>query len=340
MRRSAGATALLAVVLAVISRGAPPLPAWPTSDERMNFIANYQPILHESARPATEVVHYPAVLFSLQTKPPNPAGTRRLLQVVRKHHPGVMVGRYFSGLSARPAPRYDPPETVPASLVEDALLPWHLQDENRRGIDLRKPAVRARMIRYMIAEVGDFDFLSIDNLTFEYFAHGGMPREEWADAQYALVEELAAAAHARGVPVVVNTALYPMKWQRLIGLVDGITYEMPFHPSRRSNAELVEQELAAYRTALDKRRLIGLIPRKEELVLFTAAAVMLIRAPGDSIFVTPQDWPLRDETWMTWPKTLGRPQGAYARDGLRFTRRFANGVLTVDFANNQVRIQR
>jgi hypothetical protein len=184
----------------------------------------------------------------------------------------------------------------------------------------------------------DADFLVLDNLTMEYFTPAGQVAEEWDAAQFALLEEIRRLSLAAGVRFVPNVASRPEKtWRKLIPLVDGLLYEMPVHPNVQKAPDVLEAELAGYRAVLDAGRFVGLVPSPKEVGL-VAATAMLIREPGDALFITPRDSVPTEAAWMTWPGVWGKPQARYTRNGSVFSRDFEHARLEIDFTTGAITV--
>jgi hypothetical protein len=317
-------------------------PRWPNSDRRLNFAAGLTPGMVQKATPETMPVVAPAVIWSVYSDPRTDGlwGHRNLTRVLANEPVKPVAGRYFSALSVREQTRLQPPETAPLALVRDDRLAQTFGNEaGRRLIDIRKPEVRQRLAEHFVAAArADADFLALDNFTAEYFTPPGLVAAEWDAAQYALLDEIHRAARAAGVRVVPNFASRPEKvWARLIPLVDGIVYEMPIHRNVQKMPDVLEGELAAYRAALDAGLLVGLIPDARQVGL-VAASAMLIREPGDALFVSHREYAPRPAEWMTWPETWGAARGKYVREGSRFSRDFERARLEIDYSTQQITI--
>lgn len=341
--------AAAAIVAAVAALSSVPVPAneparraWPNSDQRLNFSAGLIPRQIKLAAPETIPVVAPSIIWVAYAQPDvdGPRGLEWINRFLDNERPRPLVGRYFSACSVRERTRFHPPETAPYELLRDDLLPntWG-GEAGRRLVDLRKPAARAKLVRHFIETArAEGDFLALDNFTVEYFTPAGLQAAEWDAAQYALLAELRAAADAARVRIVINASTRPEKtWAKLIEKVDGLLFEMPVHPNVQKRPEILVAELAAYRAALDRGVFVGLIPDPKAVGL-VAAAAMLIREPGDPLFVSPRDSVPTAAAWMHWPAAWGPAEGRYERDGSRFTRTFARARLEIDFATGAIAV--
>jgi hypothetical protein len=317
--------------------------AWPNSDSRLNFSGGVRPPQLRYWNAKTAPILAPAVIWSAQSVPERHAKNeyRRVVRVLHERNPDIKIGRYYSALCVVSEFHFDPPETVPMERVAGAILKPALKPGSKTYyVDIRQPETRRRMARHFVETTqGQADFLALDNFTFEYWAPSQVDAEEWHQAQYALLEEVYRLAGEAKLPVVINAATRPEKtWDRISRSCDGLIFEMPIHPNLHEKGELLADELAAYRLVLDRGRFVGLIPTSRQFGL-VAAAVMLIREPGDPIFISPLDWKPEPADWMEWPGQWGAPLGPYRRDGTRLERDFQKVTLEVDFATGHIAVQ-
>ena len=166
--------------------------------------------------------------------------------------------------------------------------------------------------------------------------------EQWDQAHRALLGELFAACHAAGLRLIANAAAHPAQtWDKLLPVVDGLTWEMPLHPNTLADTKRVTAELRAYRRALDAGKFIGLIPllgaaggteRNEHLC---AVAAMLVREPGEPLAVSPRGSVPAKRDWFDWPARLGKPKAPHQRAGDVLRREFERGTVTLDVGRRE-----
>lgn len=341
---SCGAASETLVESAAEQAPPPPKTRWPNSDARLVFSAGVFPDQLKWSAPAADAVLAPPVVWAAQSelKAHSKAARPQLVSFLRAKQPDLRLGCYFTAVTVRPQPLFEPAETVPYDLVKDALLAtgWDKNEPQRRYIDIRRPDVRQKMAEYFVrtAKEQQAYFLALDNFTFEFWNPPEVPAAEWHDAQYALLQEIYTQAHQVNLLVVANTATNPPQtWPKLLDKADGFVFEMPISRKIRENGQWVELQLQAYRLALDRGLFVGLIPYRDSVGV-TAAAAMLVREPGDALFVAPREYQPKSADWMDWPAKWGKALGKYKRDGTRFEREFERAKLVVDFAKDLIEV--
>jgi hypothetical protein len=120
-----------------------------------------------------------------------------------------------------------------------------------------------------------------------------------------------------------------------------MSFEMPFHPIWcRPFADRVAREIEVYRRWLDSGELVLLVPNvnpepliRVEQERIVAGLVMMLREPGDSIFVARTFWQETPD-WVDWPERCGAALGEYALIGEPpvLTREFEHARISVDMA--------
>jgi hypothetical protein len=266
---------------------------------------------------------------------------------LRQQRPDVLIGHYWSAVTTATDHRgWTPERCVPFRLLgEGALLAdsWS-GDPARRFIDLRQPDTREKMVAHIVATTtaSGLRAVSLDNVTQGYKTVQAVPVEPWDKAHRALVGELFAACRAAGLRLIVNAAAHPAQtWDKLLPIVDGLTWEMPLHPNTLADTERVRAELRAYRRALDAGKFVGLIPltgsagETERNETLCAAAAMLVREPGEPLAVSPRSFVPVKRDWFDWPVRLGKPTTTCQRTGAIFQREFERGTVIMDVERRQ-----
>jgi hypothetical protein len=264
-----------------------------------------------------------------------------------QQRPDALIGHYWSAVTTTTDRRgWTPERCVPFPLLgESALLAdsWS-GDPTRRFIDLRQADVRGKMVSHIVATTtaSGLNVVSLDNVTQGYKTAKAVPVEQWDQAHRALLGELFAACHAAGLRLIANAAAHPAQtWDKLLPVVDGLTWEMPLHPNTLADTKRVTAELRAYRRALDAGKFIGLIPllgaaggteRNEHLC---AVAAMLVREPGEPLAVSPRGSVPAKRDWFDWPARLGKPKAPHQRAGDVLRREFERGTVTLDVGRRE-----
>jgi hypothetical protein len=310
----------------------------------LNFCAGFgAPQWRFRDRPEAKAMFAAPFVWTVASNDP---GEEKLIAEMRawlcQQRPDALIGHYWSAATtATDHRRWTPERCVPFRLLgEGALLAdsWK-GDAARRFIDLRQPEVRKKMVAHIVATTtaSGLRAVSLDNVTQGYKTVQAVPVEQWDKAHRALVGELFAACRAAGLRLIVNAAAQPAQtWDKLLPIVDGLTWEMPLHPNTLADARRVEAELRAYRGALDAGKFIGLIPlvkaagETERNETMCAAAAMLVREPGEPLAVSPRGFVPVKRDWFDWPARLGKPKAAYQRTGEIFRRDFERGTVTLD----------
>ena len=130
--------------------------------------------------------------------------------------------------------------------------------------------------------------------------------------------------------------------------VDGMSFEMTFHRLARGDRQRTTHLITVYRKWLAAGKVIVFIPvdpglevpaSKDEEARLIAAFAMVIRDPGDRLFVA---WPFYkvEADWAYWPEQLGKATGQWQFEADHvLTRRFERGLLWLDVISRKVQIK-
>jgi len=264
----------------------------------------------------------------------------------------IRFGTYISGGQVLATARYYPAEAITIEQTawsQSSII--HGVCVNRDGsvvhgsyVNLDEPVARLPFGRLLVEEIssrpGDYVFL--DNI-----AHNSAAGPHW----FAWLNSCDLMRRVReGCPrcrklLIVNIAVDPgalniVELEQLAMSVDGVAFEMPFVRARRERFGNQYDLIENYRYLLDAGKLIVLIPvdaaleteaQRDAERRFIAAFAMMIRKPGDRLFVAWPFWkPAPD--WATWPQDFGAAfSPATVNPEQQFIeRRFRNGRLQLD----------
>jgi len=205
-----------------------------------------------------------------------------MIELLRQRNPKAIIGRYNSAICA---------------IQKDSIIPicyplegcpedWLLHDPNGKRVqwikgsgqitpkyilDMRKPEVRTAVIREMVARTlnDGLDATCYDNCTWDVVARW-MPVsvEEWNKAMLAFYKEAGYEARKNNLLCVVNVSFWAFKIPEgvpvVIPHVDGLMLETSIHPKVVAEGKL-QDELDAYKWALEQGKMIFLIPRGRTL---------------------------------------------------------------------------
>ncbi len=259
-------------------------------------------------------------------------------------NPGVVIGRYLSGARVQSSFKQYPPEAVDSQKFLPAML--------RSGtdiVDLEDPGAARQFTDFIVDQFRDFPrpILFLDNMVHPSALPGWIPWKHTC----ALLSEIRSAINRRGALLVANIAV--ASWAMsdadvdlLTSVVDGMAFEMPFHAFARQSPDRIERQIEVYRRWLDRGKIVVMIPvtsSDEEQaandleVRFVAAFAMVVRRPGDRLFVAWPFWKANPD-WNQWPADFGPPLADYQLDrkSLELTRSFSKGLLRVDVATKIV----
>ena len=237
------------------------------------------------------------------------------------------------------------------------LAAWYDQARKRPYVDIRQPAVRNRLALWATQQAIDAgcNAVSLDNLSFGMgvppITAGCMTRAEWEAAEISTLQRIGTTARGNGLRVFVNVACSPAAhWPLFASHVDGVLCELPLHTIYVcQRADRVESELQAYRSMLGAGKFVGLIPAeiapasdpeyRASHARLCAAALMLVRGPGQTCGVYEPSFRPLVRDWAYWPTTMGDPTGPYRIEVGVFVRDFQRAAMRVDFARRDVSIE-
>jgi len=212
-----------------------------------------------------------------------------MIELLRQRNPRAIIGRYNSATCAKLSSR---DSIIPVAYpLEKCSENWLLHTETGRRVpymkrikgtkkyredgryflDMRKPEVRTAVIREMVARAlnDGLDATCYDNCYWDV-----VPRylpvsvEEWNKAMLVFYKEAGYEAKKNGLLCVVNVAIPAFKIpggvRAIIPHVDGLMLETSFHPLVIERGKL-QEELDAYKWALEQSKMIFLIPRRQTL---------------------------------------------------------------------------
>lgn len=293
--------------------------------------------------------HVPPFIWEINGSRGQEERVEALFDFARAANPNVVIARYTSATTTLIGDDgYALSAFVPARGAD--LLPVSYDTAGRRPyMDIRREPLRRRIAMWasQMAIEARHDAIALDNLSFGMGVPPTrvMPRAEWEAAEIALLERVHDVAGRNGLKLIVNVACSPAAHWRLFSQhVDGVLCELPLHTAHViPNPARVEAELAAYAAMLRAGKYVGLVPYEQTTQEYRvphaelcAAALMLVREPGQACGVYEPSFRPLLRTWRNWPTVLGAPSGAYRRDGGDFVREFERGALRVDFAARRV----
>ncbi len=262
--------------------------------------------------------------------------------------PKAIVGVYFSSRDAESAEnRKDYPFYSRACPLEQftefELLPSSFIDPGpRRIVDYRQLAARAKLIRFAVGHC-------ISHNAKICYSDNWSHNASWAgfiDFQDTIsyMRELRKALNAQGILLVVNLAMFQSLNGADAGALgiacDGVSFEDPIPRNWCNDAEGVQRivRLKQLITAgkckvidlpenqLDSTGQIDKAKQQDECTFNAGEAMLLGNVYVAYLFY----WDLPE--WADWPTKYGKSKGDIKwLDGMRATRQFANGLLTVDF---------
>jgi hypothetical protein len=239
-----------------------------------------------------------------------------------------------------------PPEAIRADQIPSD---WIRPGSTR--VDLSNPEAATQFAELIVEECKSraLPIVFLDNILHPSALSGWI---SWKDT-CRFVGLVKRGVNANGSSLIVNIAVAPWAMSDadvvlLSDAVDGMSFEMPFHRRARGNRKRTRLLIDVYRKWLAAGKLVVLIPidrslktkaQKDSESRLLAAFAMLIRNPGDRLFVT---WPFYriEPDWAGWPKRLGLPRGEWRFEADHIlARSFKNGTLWIDVLRRSVEIR-
>ncbi len=319
------------------------LPERPNSDRNMRALVNLNGYVAGYSPPDVSLV----TDFYVHTQQTGAlaAHHQRVRYILKTWSRDPLVGRYLS--LAHPEVEC---KRYPANGVRSEWVPKKWIRKNSNFVDISIPEAARAWADLTIAEAKHTDcpILFGDNVL-----HPGMAPKwvSWEDTCHFLgmVKE---GVNEQGKLLVVNVAMAPYyatqnEINMLTPVVDGVCFETPFHPRARGNPDKTQRQINAYRTWLAAGKIVVWIaidktetPDKYAETRMMAGFAMMVRQPGDSLFLSWAFWrPAQD--WFLWPEQMGKPLDDYVFvSDRKLLRRFEHGTMTVDTVARTVEIER
>lgn len=348
----------------------PPAPTpvgfWPTSDERLDLMAyvsqaavpdlgwwsgyplNYWlprqliDVMHVDRSAAAELEMDPADMFAA------------MVAYARSASPSILLSTTLSGGNARKREHMVsyPNEAIPYEDMPFASYIEPYYDETRYPmVNLGSPTARALFADLIVEEAlaRGLPVIHLDN--FRHPNSGGT-FWDWS-VSMDFLNQIHTRLHDAGMHVIVNTAVSPFAMSQddiasFADHTDGMTFEMGFNFAlTRLDPAKMRAEIDVYRYWLDRGKLVSVVSRFEPQATGTdatdaiqtkrdqqrclAAIVMMMRRPGDAMFVSRSFWQ-RPDDWLDWPARLGAPLNEYQIVGNPpiMTRSFQHGTMTLN----------
>jgi hypothetical protein len=337
----------------------PPPPVvspWPTSDERVDSVAN---LYHYAVRGIGAGYGYDPfwwasspIAANCAIREPGDQGPyfwNLLLTHLAQENPYCQAASAISGTLCKREATIDryPANTIAYESMPEWAFLYGFEEENGWArLDQTNPAATALMADRIVQEVLSRPLahaVFIDNM-----AHPGTggTRAPWSSVcEY--LRNIKLRLNEQNIKTIVNLACQPYflagaDADLFATAVDGMNFEQPFHwVLVRPYPDRVAAEIEVYRRWLDAGKHLELmaahsaivrireLQRYEEHVL--AGMAMMIRRPGDSICVPRVFWE-PPPNWGFYPITLGQPLADYTMSGAPpvLTREFEHGTLHVD----------
>ena len=266
-----------------------------------------------------------------------------VVKLLRRTNPKALVGRYLSGGRVESTMKQYPQEAIRASQVPSE---WLWSATNR--VDLSNPKAADLFADLIIAQsikpISQLVFL--DNIVHPSMLRGWAPWEDTCRFLHRIKHGVNKNASLLMANIAVAPFAMPDGEAKLLSeAVDGMSFEMPFHRHARGDRKRTRSLIAIYRTWLSAGRIVVFIPvvhalktvpkeaRESEQVRemrFLAGFAMLIRNPGDRLFVASPFW-RPEPDWAHWPQSCGNPleEWRFEADHV-LVRRFENYTLKID----------
>lgn len=337
---------------------------WPASNETLmgwgNLQSHHRSMTTGAGRAAW--LGRPFVLDSVVTDD----ATGHIADVFTADGSPQCIGRYLSIRTTADQDLTVPPKYVPYGIPRrhgGILESGWPTDAARQFVDWRSQTLAKAAALFAVFDTlarSGFSFIRWDNCTYGYgkrpagdpasSAPRELSEEQDSASQLALLVECALIGRPLGLPQVVNLsspAVPVAACDTLNTVVDGYCFEQ--FPTRTHGQPafhwLVGEWLALWRKLLDAEKLVAIIPppvaesanveavkRRNQ---FVAGLAMMIREPGDPLWVLPRLWNgwTRESLpeWESWPRLAGAPRGTYVkRTAGLFSREFENMTIDVN----------
>ena len=241
----------------------PALPAMPTSDSWYGAVVNANNYI---TSPYHRQNLSPKLSLITDVNAVSRATWIQTMAALRTSLPQALIGTYHSARDSQRVgtfPSY-PPRAVPREgLTDSQILITDPTYPNIDIVDYTQPEARRYLVDHIVQNVtrigGPLVFL--DNVSHR---ENGFPIA-WATSMD-LVRELSTSFHAVGMRAIINAAVVPgvtsmLSVNQLLATgVDGVSFEMGFHPNIRNSAARIETAMQQYRKMLDAGLTVILIP--------------------------------------------------------------------------------
>jgi hypothetical protein len=332
----------------------PPFP-WPTSDQRIDYVwamsqyaigglGDWPGDLPETwaGSPLVPIVAVDRLMLDPDTWQ---SWYDAIKDSIRQQSPFALTGTYLSAGDCRWSDDMTdfPQEMIAyeAMRATDFVKPYDAK-EARAFVNLASPNTARRFADLIVDELvrrGE-PIAYLDNVRRNVFWANWLETTDF-------LGDIRRRVNAAGIRTILNCAILPYVLAGdnadLLGdAADGLSFEMAFHPVWcRGYAENFLTEVQVLRRWMSRGVHIQILSspsmypdpgfRTEQERIF-AALVMLIRRPGDSIFVSTPSFDERPD-WGDWPTHFGAALGDFevlSTRPLVVQRRFAEGTLVVD----------
>ena len=257
-----------------------------------------------------------------------------------------LVGTYISSQDVKDSSEWKhyPAETLEAKLFIAWLRPDPVDEWGAYHVALRIVEARQALAKYLVQAGKDRrrPILYLDNMRHPYM----LP--EWGftwgqvcgllhDVNVGLDRKSHVIANVAGhVGLMSNEDL-----DMLAKSCDGASFEMAWDSYLAADRDRSDRAFEAYRRLLGRDFCVIFIPVGGELereAQFLAGLAMILRQPGDRIFVA---WPLWKPIpeWEAWSRTLKEPRGIVISEYPRMLRQHGEGDVVVDLQARTARVE-
>ncbi len=329
-------------------------PPWPSSDQRLNSFDGFTFGNMAMVNNQTIDVLMPPLTLSISVQVPyyDPDDFLATVEFHEALRPDAFWGVALAGCCTTQTPGRYPDDSAPWNLIAslNGILPTQYPTTpGMHYMNLFDPAVREAAAQYYYeqAVLHDAPGIFLDGLTFDPATQGQPPgtnNVQWELACRDLIKRTRDKLHTVGKRLIANGSGSPWHWPAgVVEAGDGFSIEMPLlntwqldYPSQSQ----VIMELNKYREILDADKMFTLRTVNLDWYPSIAAAVMMIRQPGDAAFLNIgyQYWVDENPGWLGWPQQAGPALGPYTVSNNVFTRAFQNGTITVNFYTRQVTV--